>query len=166
MKTLFLLRHARAENSASGLSDLTRVLNERGREEAQTVGTFIKKQNLEFDLVLSSPAVRARNTTDLVLAAAGLSHSVRDDERIYEAGPLRLLEVISEIEQDASATLLVGHNPGIEELLILLTGSAQQMATATLARIDFRADEWSKVAESTASLEWIVTPNEISQNST
>ena len=158
MKTLFLLRHARAENAAS--SDLTRDLNERGREQARAVGNFIKEQDLKFDVVLCSPALRARNTTDLLLAAAGLSYGVRYDERIYEASAFRLLEVISEIGQDVSAALLVGHNPGMAELLTLLTARAEAMGTATLARIDFNATEWSRVAECVANLEWVANPQE------
>ena len=160
MKTLLLLRHAKAENAAPGLTDLNRALNERGRREARAVGTFIKEQGLKFDLVLCSPAVRARQTTELVLAAAGLAANVRYDQRIYEAGPLRLLEVISEIEVDTSAILMVGHNPGIEELLQLLTDHNEQMGTGTLAKIELNADEWSKVLEGKASLDRIVKPTE------
>ena len=139
MKTLFLLRHAKAENPATGSTDLDRALNERGRNEAQVLGTFLEKQNQKFDLVLCSTAARARETTELVLAAAELTADVRYDGRIYEAGPLRLLEVISEIEGSMSAVLLVGHNPGMEELLKILTGSLEQMATGTLAKIELSA---------------------------
>jgi len=164
MKTLFLLRHAKAENAAPGLTDLERALNERGRKEAQAIGTFVKKQNLKFDVVLSSTAVRARETTELVLASAELAANVRHDRRIYEAGPLRLLEVISEIEEDTSAVLLVGHNPGMGELLQLLTIRDEQMATGMLAKIDLAAAEWSKLTEDNGSpcnLVWIVNPNEL-----
>lgn len=161
MKTLFLLRHAKSENAAPGLTDLNRALNERGNEEAQAIGTFLKKQDLKFDFVLCSTAVRARETTELVLAAAELSANVRYDERIYEAGPLRLFELISEIEKDSSAVLVVGHNPGMEELLQILTGRNEQMATGTLAMIDLNADEWNKVREGEAGLDWIVKPKEL-----
>jgi phosphohistidine phosphatase len=165
MKTLFLLRHARAANAASGSSDLARNLNERGREQARAVGKFIIEKRLTVDLALCSPAARARETTDLVVAAAGLSCSVSYDERIYEAGPLRLVEVISEIAEDANAVLLVGHNPGMEELLKLLTGRAEHMGTATLARIDLSGNEWGKAGACAAGLEWVMNPNEISQSS-
>ena len=164
MKTLFLLRHAKAENPAPGSTDLNRALNERGRREAQAVGTFIKKQNLRFDLVLCSTAVRARETAELVLAAAELAAKVRYDGRIYEAGPPRLREVTAEIEAHTSTVLLVGHNPGMEELLQLLTDRVERMATGTLAKIDLAADEWSKITEDNANLcnlDWIVKPKEL-----
>jgi len=111
MKTLFLLRHAKAENAAPGSSDINRALNERGKKESQAIGAFIKKQNLTFELVLSSPAVRARETAELVLSAAEVTTNVRYDQRIYEASPRQLLDVISEVEANQSAVLLVGHNP-------------------------------------------------------
>jgi len=161
MKALFLLRHARAENVVAGSSDHARVLNERGQEESRAIGGLIKEQALKFDLVLCSPAARARETAELVIAAAGLTSSLREDKRIYEAPPFRLLEVISEIEVNANAALLIGHNPGIEELLKLLTGRAEHVSTATLARINLTADEWRKVADAAASLAWIVTPSEL-----
>jgi phosphohistidine phosphatase len=166
MKTLFLLRHAKAENSAAALTDPSRALNERGRIEAQAVGTFLKKQNLKLDLVLCSTAVRARETTELVLAAAEVTTNVRYDGRIYEASPLRLLEVIAEIEDDRNSVLLVGHNPGMEELLQLLTGRAERMATAALAKIELHAGEWSSVREDMATLDWIVKPGETSRSPT
>ena len=161
MKTLFLLRHAKAENPASGTTDLKRALNERGRGEAQAVGTFLKNQSAKFDLVLCSPAARAKETTELVLAAAEFTASVRYDQRIYEAGPLRLLEVISEIEEERSAVLVVGHNPGMEELLHLLTARAELLATGTLTKIDLDVDNWCSLTQDKAVLDWIVKPKEL-----
>jgi phosphohistidine phosphatase len=158
MKTLVFLRHAKAENGSAGSPDFDRALNDRGRKEAQAVGVFIREQNLGLDLVLSSTAKRARETTELVLASANLAVDVRYDQRIYEAGPLRLLEVVSQIEEERSSVLLVGHNPGIEELLQLLTGRLEHMATGTLAKIDLKAAGWSEVVEEKGSLDWIVKP--------
>ena len=151
MKTLVLLRHAKAENGNTGLSDSDRALNERGRKEAQAVGTFIRKQDLALDLVLSSSAERTRETTELVVASADLAVEVRYEQRIYEAGPLRLLEVVSQIEDERNTVLLVGHNPGMEELLRLLTDRAEHMATGTLAKIDLNVDKWADVLPSLAA---------------
>ena len=161
MKTLLLLRHAKAENAAAGSSDINRALNERGKKEAQAIGTFIRKQNLTFELVLCSPAVRARETAELVLAAAEVTANVRYDQRMYEASPRQLLEVISEVEEDKSAVLLVGHNPGMEELLRALTGTGDPMATGTLAKIELNSDEWSRVTENVGGLEYVVRPDEL-----
>lgn len=161
MKTLVLLRHAKAENGSTGLPDFDRALNDRGRKEAQTVGSFIRKQDLGLDLVLSSSAKRARETTELILTSASLAVEVRYDKGIYEAGPLRLLDVVSQIEEECSAVLLVGHNPGMEELLQLLTDRAEHMATGTLAKMDFNVPTWSKVTQEKGSLDWIVKPKKL-----
>jgi phosphohistidine phosphatase len=161
MKMLLLLRHAKAENAAASSSDINRALNERGKIEAQAIGTFIRKQNLTVELVLCSPAVRARETTELVLSAAQAIADVRFDQRIYEASPQQLLEVISEVDDNTSAVLLVGHNPGMEELLRALTGREEPLATGTLAKIDFNFDEWSRVAAGKGSVDLMVRPNEI-----
>ena len=163
MKTLFLLRHAKADNPTTGLTDLNRALNERGKNEAQVIGTFLKKHNQKVNLVLCSTAVRARETTELVLAAAELTVDVRYDERIYETGPLRLLEVISEIEESLSVVLLVGHNPGMEELLKILTGRLERMATGTMAKIDLDVDQWRNVLQDkvgAGTFDWIVKPSD------
>jgi phosphohistidine phosphatase len=164
MKTLLFLRHAKAENGSAGLPDFDRALNERGRKESRAVGTFIRKQSLALDLVLSSPAKRARETTELVLASANLAVDVRYDQRIYEAGPLRLTEVISQIEEERSIVLLVGHNPGMEELLALLTDRVEHLATGSLAKIDLKADRWNKVPEEKGSLDWMVKPKELAED--
>jgi phosphohistidine phosphatase len=164
MKTLILLRHAKAENGNAGLPDFERVLNDRGKKESQAVGTFLRKQNLALDLVLSSPAKRARETAELVLASADLSVELRYDQRIYEAGPMRLLEVVSQVEEERSLVLLVGHNPAMEELLQLLTDRAEHMVTGALAKIDLKADQWSRALEEKGSLDWIVKPKELAED--
>ena len=143
------------------MQDFDRPLNKRGKGAAELVGRFIRGQKLKPDLVLSSPAIRARETIDCVLEASGRSPEVRYDERIYEAGPLRLLEVISQVEEHLQVVLLVGHNPGLEELLELLTGQREQLPTAGLAKITFEADEWSKIGDKKGRLDWLAKPKEL-----
>lgn len=125
------------------------------------MGRFIRKKRVAPDLLLSSPAVRARATIEMVVKAAKLASELRYDQRIYEAGPLRLLEVVSQIEEERSIVLLVGHNPGMEELLQLLTDRVEHMATGTLAKIDLKIARWSKVLEEKGTLDWIVKPKEL-----
>jgi phosphohistidine phosphatase len=164
MKRLFLLRHAKAENAVAGSTDLDRSLNERGEHEAQAIGAVIKRQNLSFDQVLCSTAVRARETAELVLAAAEVVANIRYDQRIYEAGPRQLLEVISELSENLNAVLLVGHNPGMEELLKMLTGRAEQMATCTLAKIFLAPGEWSEISDDKGTLDSILRPKDLAND--
>src|SRR5258705_11487626 len=122
MKTLYLLRHAKSSWKDETLPDIERSLKGRGRKASQTVGGFLKEEKIIPDLVLSSSAIRARQTTDIVIDAAKLSTDVRFDERIYEADTRRLLEVLNQVEKSKKTVLLVGHNPGLEDFLKMLTG--------------------------------------------
>lgn len=161
MKILFVLRHAKSSWKDSTLQDFERPLNGRGRKAAELMGEYIKKQEIALDLVLSSPAVRARETVELALKAAKLKVELRYDQRIYEAGPVRLLEVISQIEDDKDSVLLVGHNPGLEELIQVVTGQQEKMTTANLAKIVFGTTKWRKTLEKKGRLDWLVRPKEI-----
>lgn len=161
MKTLYLLRHAKSSWKDESLLDIERPLNGRGRKASQTIGGFLKKEKTIPDLVLSSSAVRARQTTDIVMEAAGLSTDLRFDERIYEAGPQRLLEVVRQIEKSRETVLLVGHNPGLEKLLELLTGTVETMPTGTLSKIVLTASNWAGISDKGGTLEWIVKPKQL-----
>ena len=164
MKALYLLRHAKSSWKEAGLQDFDRPLNHRGREAAPRVGQHIQKSGLRIDLMLSSPAVRARQTAALVREAAGISAELLYDERIYEADTARLLEVVRQAAESAEALLLVGHNPGMEELVKLLTGVDERMSTAALACVSLDVEKWSKVREGTGRLEWVVRPKELSED--
>jgi phosphohistidine phosphatase len=161
MKTLFLLRHAKSSWKDASVRDFDRSLNQRGLKAAPAVGRLMKKRKLQPDLVLSSPAERARQTTTLVLVAAEIKTEVRHDERIYEATVARLFDVVSQIEDDASVAMLVGHNPGLEELLAALTGEACSMATASLACVELDIEKWNKVRAGTGRLEWLAKAKEL-----
>ena len=164
MKALYLLRHAKSSWKEPGLQDFERPLNRRGREAAPLVGRFIRKGGLHVDLLLSSPATRARQTAALVKESAGLTAEMLYDERIYEADAGRLLEVVREAAASADALMLVGHNPGMEELLELLTGERQEMPTAALACVSLDVKKWGKVRAGAGRLEWLVRPKELSKD--
>jgi phosphohistidine phosphatase len=158
MKNLFLLRHAKAVSSSAGLRDFDRSLSDQGREQAERLGKYLQQQNIGPDLVLCSTALRARETTELVLTAAGSTSEVRYDLRIYEASVQQLLEVISEIEEGKNEVFLVGHNPGLEELLKRLTGRFETMGTSTLAKIAVTGSEWIEAAAENRDLNWLFKP--------
>lgn len=161
MKTLLLLRHAKSSWDDPGQSDFERPLNERGLKAAPLMGRFLRKKNLRPDLIVSSPAERASQTTSLVLEAMGLRTEPKFDERIYEASSRHLFEVISQFSEDANSALLIGHNPGLEELLGLLTSEARRMPTAALALITLEIDLWREVRSGVGRLEWLVKPKEL-----
>jgi len=155
-KTLWLLRHAKAVSSAGG-SDFERPLSDEGRAQAKRLGERVKDQNITFDIVLSSPAVRARETAEVVLQVAGLQVLITYDDRIYEANSPKLQDVISEIDDAKDMTLVVGHNPAIEELLQFLTRQSKHMGTAALAKIISEETSWRQLTQTTSHLDWLAS---------
>ena len=165
MKTLFLLRHAKSSWKDDNLDDIDRPLKKRGLGDAQMIGKVIRQKEISFDQIVSSPAERAKQTTQLVAMSAGSQAEIKYDERIYEAGMRRLLTLISRLDNAANSVLLVGHNPGFEELLKTLTGEAHSMPTAALAGIEFELDDWSQVKARTGKLTLLLTPRELRNQS-
>ena len=159
MKTLLLLRHADAENLAPGSSDFERRLTQRGRTEAQQLGALLS-QLLPIDLVLSSAARRARETTQLVLAAAELSPDIRNEQSMYETSPQQLLALLKEIKDSIGTVLLVGHNPVMEDLAQMVTKRAVRMSTCTLVAITLDVNRWSDVGEDSGDFARILRPDD------
>ena len=161
MKILFLLRHAKSSWKDQSLPDFERPLNRRGKQAAEKLGRYLKRELIAPELVLSSPALRARDTIERVAKAAQWNVEIRFDQRIFEAGGLRLLEVISQIENEVKTVLLVGHNPGVEELLMLLTGESKKVPTATLIKLELRSSKWATAADKRAKLAWLIKPRKL-----
>jgi phosphohistidine phosphatase len=161
MKTLLLLRHAKSSHEDESLRDFDRPLNERGVGDAKLIGDLIRKKKIKPDLIVGSPAERARQTADLALKSARLKVEMKFDKRIYEASPDVLVKVLSQIKDTSNTVMLVGHNPGFEELLETLTGEAPTLPTASLAWVDLDVDEWNKVRAGSGHLKYRVTPREL-----
>lgn len=160
MKTLYLLRHAKSSWDNADLSDFERPLNERGMRAAPFMGKLMRERGLLPDLILSSPAERAKQTTLLVKEAGKLPAEIRFEESIYEASPLRLLRLISELDNDLDSVMLIGHNPGFEGLVHFLSGRSEAMPTAALAVIEMETDNWSKANLDCCSLRFVIRPKE------
>jgi len=158
MKTIFLLRHAKSSWENSDLSDFDRPLNQRGLETAPFMGEIIFKNQFQIDLIVSSPATRARQTAILVKEAAKINGEIEYDDGIYEASPPRLVKVLSEIVEKYQSAMLVGHNPGMEGLVKFLAGEIQPMPTAALAVIDLKIDKWNEINADCGTLRTLLRP--------
>jgi phosphohistidine phosphatase len=165
MRRLMLLRHAKSDWSRPGLSDHDRPLNARGREAAPRVGAYMAHHKLVPDLVAASTARRVQETVKLALAAFAEPPRIVTDQRIYEAEPETLIEVIGGTPKAVRSLLLVGHNPGLEELAarLVMSGKAGDRArlaakfpTAALAVIDFKTESWTRLGP--GRLERFVVP--------
>ena len=160
MKRLYLLRHAKSSWDDASLADFDRPLNDRGRSAAPFMGELIATRGLRPDIIVSSPAIRAMQTAQLVKEASGFDIPLNYDERIYEASPQTLRSVISQLPDDLGAALVVGHNPGMEGIIRYLTGELQPMPTAALASIKLAVDRWAAVDDGVGTLEFVIRPKE------
>ncbi len=161
MKTLLLLRHAKSDWDNTGLPDFDRPLAPRGRRDAPTMGKALNKRKPLPDLIIASPAVRSRETIEAVIEAAKLDIQPQFDESIYGASSDELLALVRRLPKTSSCVLLVGHNPGFEELVGILTGAYESMPTAALACIAFQVDHWEDVQDKAGKLAWLLTPKQL-----
>jgi phosphohistidine phosphatase len=161
MKTLFVLRHAKSSWDNPSLADFDRPLNDRGLAAAPFMGHVLSRKGYRPDLILSSPAERAKMTAALVRAAAGLDCPLEFDDRIYEASPHKLQKVVSKVADDKESVMIVGHNPGIEGFIKLLTNKNEPMPTASIGVIELDIGNWSEIGPSTGRLIEVLRPKEI-----
>jgi phosphohistidine phosphatase len=119
MRELILLRHAHAETAAPGQDDFDRPLSLPGHAEAEAAGRWLKDHGYLPDRVVCSPARRTRESAEQALSVLGYIE-LRHDPRIYDATPGMLMQVIDD-HRDIARVLLVGHNPGFEQLAALLS---------------------------------------------
>ena len=153
MRRLMLLRHAKTERANPGERDRDRKLTKRGRADAPAISTLSARHSLVPELALVSPVARAQETWVLVAAAFAKTPRVVNDERIYNASPEKLLGVIAET-RSAKSVLVVGHNPGLQELAVQLIAAGdvemrerinEKLPTSGLVVIDLAFDDWSRL---------------------
>jgi len=150
MKTLLVLRHAKSSWNDPALDDHERPLNKRGRRDAPRMGELVREYRLIPDVIISSDAVRARMTAEAVAEAARYPGEILLDPRLYMANPAGILSVLRTVpETRARTVMIVGHNPGLEELVAQLTGDQQDLPTATLAHIALPVGQWRDLRLST-----------------
>jgi phosphohistidine phosphatase len=161
MKTLLLLRHAKSDWDDSSMRDFDRPLAPRGLRDAPRIGKALRKRGPLPDLIISSPAARAKATIEAVVKGAGLTTHIEFDEAIYGATSAELLTLIRRLPDSSSCTLMVGHNPGFEDLVGRLTRARDRMPTATLACMEFLVDHWEDVEDGKGRLASHLTPKQL-----
>jgi phosphohistidine phosphatase len=169
MKTLTLLRHAKSGWDDPVARDFDRPLNGKGQRAAAMMGRHMKSLGLAFDHVVASPAARVVETLAHVGEGYGSDLAPAWDKRIYLASVPTLLDVVHELPEAADRVLLVGHNPALEELVLLLVpdnGPLREevqvkFPTASLAEIRFSGNRWSDAAAGAAELVRFVRPRDL-----
>ena len=162
MKSLLIMRHAKSSWDNSHVADHDRPLNRRGQEDAPRVGRFLLREELVPDLIISSTAERALATAEAVALASDYAAAIITTRNLYHAGPEEIVEVVRRRAGDAGRLLVVGHNPGMEELLSELTGVYERFTTANVAHLTPSIDDWSAFSlESRCQLLNIWRPKEL-----
>jgi len=171
LKILGLYRHAKSDWHDARARDFDRPLNKRGRKGAELMGRHIADHGIPWDRIIASPAVRVAETIELGAKATGQTLATIWDRRIYLASSATLLDLIHEQEGDPGAILMIGHNPGLEDLIFDLVpddGSSplrdiveEKFPTAAYAVLELDADSWSDVREGSARLVHLIRPRDL-----
>lgn len=167
MKVLGLLRHAKSDWDDMALRDFDRGLNERGRRGAALMGRHIAAQDIEWDTILASPAMRVRSTLD----ASGLSAPVRWEATAYLADSDALIALLTRLHDDSGKVLLAGHNPGLQELILELVAPGQsdqlyddvamKYPTASFAVLELDIDDWADCAPGCGRIVHFARPRDL-----
>lgn len=167
MKTLTLLRHAKSGWDDPVARDFDRPLNPKGQRAAQAMGRHMRGLGLEFDHVVASPAARVVETLENVAKGYGSDLAPAWDKRVYLASASSLLDIVRELPEGAERALLVGHNPGLEELVLTLVADGAlrddveiKFPTASLAEMRF-GGRWADAGPGKAELLRFVRPRDL-----
>lgn len=165
-RELLILRHAKSDWSTGASTDFERPLNKRGKHDAPCVGQWLREHDLIPDHILASPARRAKQTVLRVCPELGIDpHRIHWEAGIYEAAPGTLLKLLATCPAEARRVLLVGHNPGLDQLLLYLCPAAplnsagKLLTTAALARVAL-PDDWQVLDPGCGELLDLVRPRE------
>jgi phosphohistidine phosphatase len=173
MKTLTLLRHAKSGWDDGVARDFDRPLNPKGQRAAAMMGRHMRGRGLAFDHVAASPAVRVRETIDHLARGYGGDLAPLWDQRLYLASAATLFDFVHALPDTAERALLAGHNPGLEELVLLLVPSGPgtlredveaKFPTAALAELRFAIDSWRDARPGGAELVRFVRPRDLDPN--
>ena len=163
MKTLLILRHAKTQSDAPA-GDHARELTERGHRNAAAMGAYIQNLMGTPDAIITSDATRARQTAEIVAGFLGFTAPLTMEPRIYTADPDTLLAVVRGIPDEVQTAIIVGHNPGFEELATALAGKPEQgvrLPTSGLALLEFDVEGWDGVRASVGRLREVASPRTI-----
>lgn len=169
MNVLYVLRHAKSSWVDSGLTDHDRPLAPRGRRATTRLADHVRRRGIEPDLVLCSSARRAVETLDGIRGALRATR-VMVEKTLYGASAAELLARLGRVEDDVHSVMLIGHNPGLQDLVVTLVGDGddeailavrRKLPTGTLVTLSFPALAWNRLGPASAHLESLVRPADL-----
>ena len=169
MKRLYLLRHAKSSWEDPKLADQDRPLAPRGRRAAGVMAEHLRRKEIAPELVLCSRSTRTRQTLTRIAPGLGESADVQIRSELYAASAADLLEALREVQDEVRSVMLIGHNPGIQDLALTLARGGPEIArvrsrfpTAALATLELKGS-WCELAPGGAELTSFVRPKELSR---
>lgn len=147
MKKLFIIRHAKSDWSDESLDDFDRPLNKRGLKNAPFMAKLLKKKDIKPDLILSSPAIRALSTAQIIAKKIGYKKAVFTNLDMYEAQSETLEKIINDIDDKNKIVFLIGHNPGLSGLINILSEMDEDIPTCAVVEIDFDTNSWKNISK-------------------
>ena len=163
-KTLYLIRHGEAAPKEARQDDKSRELTQGGVKESLHIGAWLRGQNTQWDLLVSSSAQRAQQTAHMISEGMKLDHPrILLEDVLYECSVRQFLQYVNNIEDAYNSVMIVGHNPAISYLAEYLTkADIGDMSPGSVAMIKFNFTSWKHVSENTGILEKYVTPEGLS----
>jgi phosphohistidine phosphatase len=162
MKTILLMRHGKGDWKDKDTKDRKRPLTKRGRRNAAQMGEFIKERELIPQIILTSPAVRAEETAKIFAESCGFQGEIRPVKDFYMAEADEYLKELRRLPDDVERVMVVGHNPGLESLIPLLTDQIESLPTSAIAYIVLTINSWKDLNKKTeAELVALWRPKEI-----
>ena len=158
MKTLLIMRHAKSDYPPHVASDFERPLNKRGTKDVPRLARALGAAALIPDQILSSPARRARQTSEGLAAGLATSEPILFDERLYLADPQTLAAAAAELPDGCTTALVVAHNPGLEEWVQQLCGCNLRLPTAGLVALHLDISRWTEIQAARGQLQWFIIP--------
>jgi phosphohistidine phosphatase len=149
VKSLLILRHAKSSWKNYHLADHDRPLKKRGKRDAPRMGEFIRDEGMLPDYIVCSTAKRARDTLDLLVDASGYDGDIEYHRDLYHTDPEDIIEILSDLPDKYQSVMVVGHNPGLEELVEMLSDEWVRLPTAALAQIKLSIEGWDEITEFT-----------------
>ncbi|MBN2756639.1 MAG: histidine phosphatase family protein [Bacteroidales bacterium] len=163
MKNLLIMRHAKSDWENSNLSDFDRPLNDRGNKAAPLMAEEIIRLDKLPQIIISSPANRAKSTAQLFAKKIGIENDIIFERNFYSGYIDDIVEFVKSVDDKFSRIMIVGHNPTMESLVSYLINNRPYivMSTAAIASINFDIKKWSKLKFGTGSLEWLIKPKDL-----
>ena len=161
MLSIIIFRHGKSDWDSIYDMDHNRPLSKRGYKAAKIMGRYLKKIDQIPDKVISSSATRAKDTAEFAIRHGKWFSKLSIESKIYGGSSETLLDIIHHLDKKTKSVCLVGHEPTCSSFISLCTFHSQRFTTASMAKINFRADKWNKIKFGRGSLEWIKSPKEI-----